>query len=112
MSKFDLSEITFQELVKLRGELDASIDNRKEEERQQLLREIREKITERGFSMAEIFGGNEFTKGLKYRSPVVPKYCNPDNPEQKWSGRGRKPSWVIALLDRGFSLNELLIGKE
>jgi len=111
MSKFDLSEIAFQDLVKLRNELDTSIDNRREEEKQQLLWDIREKITERGFSMTEIFSRDEIIKHLKSRSPVFLKYHNPDNPEQKWSGRGRKPNWVIALLEQGRSLDELLIEK-
>nr|VFK52119.1 MAG: DNA-binding protein H-NS [Candidatus Kentron sp. TUN]VFK58854.1 MAG: DNA-binding protein H-NS [Candidatus Kentron sp. TUN]VFK67537.1 MAG: DNA-binding protein H-NS [Candidatus Kentron sp. TUN] len=112
MSKFDLSEIAFQDLVKLRSELDASIDNRKEEEKLQLFHEIRKKILDRGFSMEEIFGGDEFAKQLKYRPPIAPKYHNPDNPKQTWSGRGRKPNWVVAFLEQGWELDALLIEKE
>nr|VFK26196.1 MAG: DNA-binding protein H-NS [Candidatus Kentron sp. MB]VFK30838.1 MAG: DNA-binding protein H-NS [Candidatus Kentron sp. MB]VFK75259.1 MAG: DNA-binding protein H-NS [Candidatus Kentron sp. MB] len=112
MSKFDLSEIAFQDLVKLRNELDASIDSRREQEKQQLLQEIRENVSARGFSMAEIFGGHELIKPSRHRLPVTPKYHNPDNPEQKWSGRGRKPAWIVALLEEGKSLDELLIKKE
>nr|VFJ86071.1 MAG: DNA-binding protein H-NS [Candidatus Kentron sp. LFY]VFJ98698.1 MAG: DNA-binding protein H-NS [Candidatus Kentron sp. LFY] len=112
MSKFDLSEIAFQDLVKLRNELDASIDSRREAEKQQLIEEIRQKITERGFTMAEIFGGDDLVKNLKPHAPVAPKYHDPDNPEQKWSGRGRKPGWVVALLEKGRTLDELLIKEE
>src|SRR5690349_737834 len=28
------------------------------------------------------------------RKKVQPKYRNPENPEEVWSGRGRKPRWV------------------
>ena len=28
-----------------------------------------------------------------------PKYRNPDNPEQTWTGRGKKPSWLKDALD-------------
>ncbi len=30
----------------------------------------------------------------KKRAKVKPVYCNPDNTEQTWTGRGRAPLWV------------------
>jgi DNA-binding protein H-NS len=35
------------------------------------------------------------------RVAVPPKYKNPNNPEQTWSGRGRTPLWVQELRDAG-----------
>ena len=35
------------------------------------------------------------------RVAVPPKYKNPNNHEQTWSGRGRTPLWVQALKDAG-----------
>lgn len=32
---------------------------------------------------------------------VAPKYRNPANPEQTWTGRGRTPTWVQALQAAG-----------
>jgi DNA-binding protein H-NS len=26
--------------------------------------------------------------------PVAPKFANPDDPSQVWSGRGKRPQWV------------------
>jgi DNA-binding protein H-NS len=52
---------------------------------------------------------------LKDRAPrrkypkVLPKYCNPLDPSQKWSGRGKRPKWVIAALEAGQRLDELKI---
>ena len=37
------------------------------------------------------------------------KYANPANPEQTWTGRGRKPNWVIEALDNGKSIEDLAI---
>jgi DNA-binding protein H-NS len=28
---------------------------------------------------------------------VLPKYSNPENPEETWTGRGRSPAWVSSL---------------
>ena len=46
------------------------------------------------------------------RREVTPKYQNPDNHSEKWSGRGRKPKWVEDKLASGKSLDDLLIRPE
>ena len=28
---------------------------------------------------------------------VLPKYSNPENPEETWTGRGRSPAWIASL---------------
>jgi DNA-binding protein H-NS len=46
------------------------------------------------------------------RGPVnPPKYRNPENPLQTWSGRGKRPAWVVDYLagDPSNLLQDLLI---
>jgi DNA-binding protein H-NS len=40
---------------------------------------------------------------------VLPKYQNPKNPTERWSGRGKQPHWVRAQLKAGKTLKHLLI---
>jgi DNA-binding protein H-NS len=40
---------------------------------------------------------------------VAPKYRNPNNYNQTWTGRGMKPRWLQALLDHGRNADEFLI---
>jgi len=48
------------------------------------------------------------TKGPK--AAVAPKYRNPDNASQTWSGRGKRPVWFNeALKKRGVTAESLLI---
>lgn len=47
-------------------------------------------------------------KGVKLK----PKYRNPENPEQVWTGRGNRPRWVTAALERGLTFQDLLIESE
>ncbi|MGC1550401.1 MAG: H-NS histone family protein [Rhodanobacter sp.] len=48
-------------------------------------------------------------KGGK-KSVVAPKYQNPSDPAQTWSGRGKRPLWFVAALKkRGVSADDLLI---
>jgi DNA-binding protein H-NS len=40
---------------------------------------------------------------------VVPKYRNPAEPAETWSGRGNRPKWVIAQLKSGKKLDDLAV---
>lgn len=45
------------------------------------------------------------------KGSVAPKYQNPSDPTQVWSGRGRQPVWFAkALRRRGVTVENLLIG--
>ena len=55
---------------------------------------------------------NDAISSDKPRRPypkVLPKYQNPKNPTQKWSGRGRQPHWVRAQLKAGKKLDHFRI---
>lgn len=43
--------------------------------------------------------------------PVRPKYRNPKNPAETWSGRGRLPRWLQPQLRAGRKLDDFLIGR-
>ena len=42
---------------------------------------------------------------------VYPKYRNPDQPSETWSGRGVQPRWVRAQLRSGKRFDDLLISR-
>jgi DNA-binding protein H-NS len=37
------------------------------------------------------------------------KYQNPADPEEKWTGRGRKPKWLTAQLQEGANLDDFAV---
>jgi len=41
--------------------------------------------------------------------PVLPKYKNPKNPTEIWSGRGKQPLWLREQLEAGKNLDQFLI---
>jgi DNA-binding protein H-NS len=49
-------------------------------------------------------------EGGDQRSAVAPKYRNPDNASETWSGRGRKPKWLEEKIAGGKSVDDFLIG--
>ena len=40
---------------------------------------------------------------------VLPRYRNPKNPAETWSGRGKQPRWLTAQLRSGKKVNDFLI---
>jgi DNA-binding protein H-NS len=41
---------------------------------------------------------------------VLPKYRNPDEPSETWSGRGKQPRWLTKALKTGHTIEEFVIG--
>jgi len=75
-----------------------------------------------GYTIAELFGDDANTapapaakratrKSTKGRTlgKVAPKYRNPDNPKETWSGRGMQPRWLAEQVRRGKSAADFLI---
>ena len=51
-------------------------------------------------------------QGQRSRRPyprVLPKYRNPDQPSETWSGRGKQPRWLTAQLRSGKRIDDFLI---
>ena len=42
---------------------------------------------------------------------VLPKYQNPKDPAESWSGRGKQPNWVQTQLKAGKKLEHFLIAR-
>jgi DNA-binding protein H-NS len=40
---------------------------------------------------------------------VFPKFRNPDNPSETWSGRGRQPRWLTAQIESGKQIEDFRI---
>ena len=89
----------------------------KAQERQTELRKekvvkLREKIHSmikaEGYSFDDIFGSSR-GKARRSTGTVAPKYRNPGNPEQTWSGRGKRPRWFNDALAAGKKEKDLAI---
>jgi DNA-binding protein H-NS len=59
-----------------------------------------------GFSLEELLGE---TKGKKAKAPIVPRYADPANPNNTWSGRGLKRKWLAAALKSGASIEDFAL---
>jgi DNA-binding protein H-NS len=46
------------------------------------------------------------------RGEIAPKYRNPNNPSETWSGRGREPRWLQHEIATGKSKEDFLIEQQ
>ncbi|WP_255471037.1 H-NS family nucleoid-associated regulatory protein [Paracoccus sp. M683] len=88
----------------LQGKLDRAINSYEDRKRREAIAAVETMAREHGFSLNELTGGKTRRAGT-----VPPKYSNPADPTMTWTGRGRKPRWVQESLERGKSLDDLLI---
>lgn len=101
----DLSSLSLKELKKLQKDVDVAITDFKDRELRKALDEVEAFARERGLSASDLEG----LMSRRTRKTVAPKYANPEDASQTWTGRGRKPLWVVAALDAGKSLDNLAI---
>ncbi|TMV10395.1 H-NS histone family protein [Ruegeria sediminis] len=102
----ELTKMSRKELLELRENIDLALKNAEQRERREALEAAEKAAAQFGFSLSELSGeARRSTKGTKAK----PKYRNPGNPEQTWTGRGRKPQWIHDALKAGADISDLEI---
>jgi len=76
--------------------------------KQEVADKVRKLALDNGLNISDLVAA-EKTKAKKPRGKVAPKYKNPENGSETWTGRGRQPRWVASALEGGKTLDELLI---
>ncbi|WP_299610144.1 H-NS histone family protein [uncultured Tateyamaria sp.] len=94
-----LDKMSRKELEALRSDVDEAIVQRRKTEKQDALAAAQKAAAQFGFSLDELTG-KKGGRGAKATS-AEPKYMNPDNPTQTWTGKGRQPNWFKAAVDAG-----------
>lgn len=99
------------------AELQALIKNAEaqmESARKNHIKEVRTKIdavlANAGLTIGEVYPTRGGKAAKSPKAAVAPKYRNPDNAAQTWSGRGKRPVWFNeALKKKGVTSESLLI---
>lgn len=101
----DLSKLTLRELQKLSADVTKAINEFEQRKKREVLDEMRDVAQKHGFQLSDLLESN--IKAT--RRSATPKFANPNNPSEKWSGRGRQPKWVNAAIAEGKTLSDLEI---
>ena len=114
-------------------ELGALIKNAKKQQtivaKRPAISKVRAQLTKlakaQGYSVEELFVGaapaargraagkatKAPAKAVRKLGKVAPKYRNPANPKETWTGRGKQPRWLAAHTAKGKKVEEFLIKK-
>lgn len=101
----ELESLSLKELKQLQKDVEAAITDFKDRERRKALAEVEAFARERGLSPADL---SELSS-KRTRKSAAPKYANPADSSQTWTGRGRRPRWIEAALAAGKSLDDMAI---
>ncbi|MGR1581914.1 H-NS histone family protein [Thalassobius sp. S69A] len=102
----DLNALSLADLKALEKKVAKAIASFEERQRQEALAALEAKAKEMGFSLAELTGASA---GRKAKPAGIPKFANPENPAQTWTGKGRRPEWFVAAVQAGKSPEDLAI---
>jgi DNA-binding protein H-NS len=97
----EIESMNFDELWRLHEELTRVLADRIMAEKQELEKRL-----------AQLVGGeNVGAAGEPVRKypKVLPKYRNPSAPGETWSGRGKRPKWLVKALESGGRLEDYKI---
>lgn len=95
-----------EELDKLKGDIDKRLVEIEKEQRSAAMTEMRAIAKRHGVSMEEMV---EMATANATPSGALPKFRDPENPENTWTGRGRKPKWLIAAIEAGADISDFAI---
>ena len=110
MVKLNFEEMDFDALWRLHEELTTILSDKITLEKIELERRLAQ------LNRTDVFGAvaaAENTDRQRRKYPkVLPKYRNPAAPTETWSGRGKRPRWLVAALQSGHNLEEFRIAEE
>ena len=104
----DLSHLSLEELHALAARAQKALEDKRKESRRAVIAQIKELADSIGVTVT-ITTDCEKPVSVRKGSKVAPKYRNPHNHDQTWTGRGVKPRWLAALVEQGRRMEEFLI---
>jgi DNA-binding protein H-NS len=104
MASVNYDKMSAKELMEHIAKAQKALAAAKDRERADVKRKIANLAENAGFSVGELFGG----RGRGGKGTAV-KFANPDNRSETWTGRGRKPNWLVAKLSKGAKLSDFAI---
>ncbi|HSG37636.1 MAG TPA: H-NS histone family protein [Paracoccaceae bacterium] len=101
--KINLKGMSRKELEKLRADVDKALEQVSTREMDAAIKAAEKAAAAHGFSLAQLTGGEVAApkkrgrkpgaKAAKPKKAGVPRYKNPADASQTWTGKGRQPVW-------------------
>ena len=109
MASINVDKMSLKDL----NDLEAKLSKAKSAAQNRAKAEIKQKIdailSSSGFTIGDLYPVARVTRGRAAGSTKAAKFVNPDNRSETWTGRGRKPNWLVAKLNMGSKLQDFAI---
>ena len=106
MATVNVDRMSLKEINDLKAKIAKAEASAREKAKSDLKDKIDRLVAGSGFTVAELYG---FAVKGRGRSKSAAKYANPDDRSETWTGRGRKPNWLVARLKKGAKLDDFAI---
>ena len=103
MATISVDKLSYAELLKLQERIETAIAAKRVEDAVATKEQLRAMAEKAGFSLNDLFG----KRGKKGSGQA--KYRNPKDTSQTWTGRGRKPNWLVDAVKKGAKIDSFAI---
>lgn len=112
--KVDFDKMSVAELQKMAQDALRMAAEKKEAGKQDLIAAVKAQIADAGYTFEELFGSHSMAKPARAAKgekgeKAAAKYRHPENPALTYSGRGRKPLWMVEALEKGGKMEDFAI---
>ncbi len=107
-----IGKLSLKELKALSKKVDAAIASHEQRQQREARRALEKVAKDYGMAIDDIIATTPKKRKGPAKSkakPSAPKYRNPKDPKQTWSGRGRRPEWFKSALNSGKKEADLAI---
>ena len=98
-----IEKLSYIELLKLQERVEQAIAEKRAADAQATKEQLRQMAEKAGFDIRELYG----KRG--HKSTGFAKYRNPKDTSQTWTGRGRKPNWLVDAVKKGAKIESIAI---
>jgi DNA-binding protein H-NS len=102
----NVDNLSLKDLNDLESKLAKAKAHAAQAERSKLKEKIDNILKGTGLTVHDLYGAGKRGRG---RGKSAAKYANPDDRSQTWTGRGRKPNWLVAKVKRGAKMSDFAL---
>ncbi|GLT08230.1 H-NS histone family protein [Sulfitobacter sp. PR48] len=103
--ELDFKSKSAKELEKILSDVKKALANAQARDRREARKAAEKAAAEFGFSLSELTDdekpARKAKKAAKPKAASRPKFANPADRSQTWTGKGRQPNWYRAEVEKG-----------
>ncbi|MFK7875978.1 MAG: H-NS family nucleoid-associated regulatory protein [Paracoccaceae bacterium] len=100
----DLNTMSRKQLEKLAKDVQKALKSIETKEKREAKKAAEKAVAKFGFSLSDVTGAPSAVSTKKKpaaKKPSAPKYANPADSSQTWTGKGRQPVWFREAVEAG-----------